>query len=105
MNEAGSVKGKGKAPDRTLYLVDGTSNLYRAFHAIRHLSKSDGFPTNAVFGFTSMLRKLIKTFEPAYLAVAFDLAGPTFRHEMYAQYKANRAETPEDLIVQIPWVK
>jgi len=105
MSRETTVKGKGGAGDRTLYLVDGTSNLYRAFHAIRQLTKSDGFPTNAVFGFTSMLRKLIKTFEPAYMAVAFDLAGPTFRHEMYEQYKANRAETPDDLIVQIPWVK
>jgi DNA polymerase-1 len=99
------VNGKKETGDRTLYLVDGTANLFRAFHAIRQLSNSDGLPTNAVFGFTSMLRKLIKTFEPAYLAVAFDLAGPTFRHEMYEKYKANRAETPEELIAQIPWVK
>ena len=105
MSGADPVQGQGEAADRTLYLVDGTSNMYRAFHAIRQLSKSDGFPTNAVFGFTSMLRKLMKTFEPEYLAVAFDVAGPTFRHEMYREYKANRAETPDDLIVQIPWVK
>jgi len=92
-------------PERAIYLVDGSNNLYRAFFAIRGLSNSKGLPTNAIFGFTSMLRKLLREHQPRYLAVAFDLAGPTFRHEAYADYKANRPETPQDLIAQIPFVK
>ncbi len=89
----------------TLYLVDGTSNLFRAFYAIRGLSTSKGLPTNAIYGFTSMLRKILKDHEPRYLAVAFDLAEPTFRHKAFADYKANRPEAPEGLVVQIPYVK
>jgi DNA polymerase-1 len=92
-------------PSRTLYLVDGTNNLYRAFHAIRDLSNSRGLPTNAIYGFTGMLRKLVKDFDPRYLVVVFDRPEPTFRHRAYAEYKAHRPETPESLIVQIPWVK
>jgi DNA polymerase-1 len=92
-------------PETTLYLVDGTSNLFRAFYAIRSLSNSRGLPTNAVYGFTSMLRKLLREHRPRLLAVAFDLAEPTFRHRAYADYKANRSEPPEELVAQIPYVK
>ncbi len=92
-------------PENTLFLVDGTSNLYRAFFAIRALRTSKGVPTNAVYGFTMMLRKLLRDRQPRLLAVAFDLEGPTFRHEAYADYKANRPETPDDLVAQIPHVK
>jgi len=92
-------------PANTVYLVDGSNNLYRAFYAIRGLSTSKGLPTNAVYGFTSMLRKLLREHAPRYLGVAFDLSGPTFRHEAFAEYKANRPETPPDLVVQIPYVK
>src|SRR5213593_120189 len=92
-------------PERTIYLVDGTNNIYRAFYAIRGLTNSKGFPTNAVYGFTSMLRKLIREHAPRYLGVAFDLAEPTFRHRAYADYKANRPESPKDLVVQIPYVR
>src|SRR5262245_56996799 len=92
-------------PAKAVYLVDGSNNLYRAFFAIRGLRTSTGLPTNAVYGFTSMLRKLLREHAPRYLAVAFDLAGPTFRHQAYAEYKANRPETPQDLVVQIPYVK
>ncbi|MGH9749326.1 MAG: DNA polymerase I [Candidatus Polarisedimenticolia bacterium] len=92
-------------PERTVYLVDGTNNLFRAFHAIRDLRTSEGLPTNAVFGFVSMLRKLLKEHRPRYLAVAFDRAEPTFRHRAFADYKAHRPEVPPDLIAQIPWVK
>src|SRR5881296_2854296 len=92
-------------PGRSVYLVDGSNNLYRAFHAIRGLSTTRGLPTNAVYGFTSMLRKLMKEHTPRYMAVAFDLAEPTFRHKAYAEYKAHRPETPPDLVVQIPYVK
>jgi DNA polymerase I len=95
-------RSSGKA---VLYLVDGTSNLFRAFYAIRGLSTSRGLPTNAVYGFTAMLRKLIREHEPDYLGVAFDLSGPTFRHLAFADYKANRPETPEALVAQIPYAK
>src|SRR3989442_11747107 len=92
-------------PGRALYLVDGSNNLYRAFYAIHGLSTRKGLPTNAIFGFTSMLRKLLREHAPSRLAVAFDLAEPTFRHKAFAEYKANRPETPADLVVQIPYVK
>ena len=92
-------------PEHTLFLVDGTSNLFRAFYAIRGLSSARGLPTNAVFGFTTMLRKLLREHAPRYLAVAFDLPEPTFRHKAYADYKANRPEPPESLVVQIPYAK
>lgn len=85
-----------------LYLVDGMSHVYRAFYAIQGLTSKDGRPTNAVFGFTNMLRKLISEEKPHYLAVAVDVAGPTIRHEQYEDYKATRRPMPEDLQVQIP---
>jgi DNA polymerase-1 len=88
-----------------LFLIDGAHTLYRSYHAIRELSTSDGFPTNALYGFVQTLQKVIKDYEPEYLAVAFDLPGPTFRHEMYPAYKANRPPAPEDLVAQIPWIK
>jgi DNA polymerase-1 len=88
-----------------LYLIDGSGYMYRAFHAIRYLTNSKGMPTNAVFGFTRMLVKILKQEEPDYVGVVFDLKGPTFRHEIYKEYKANRAETPDDLVQQIPYIK
>jgi DNA polymerase-1 len=96
---------KNKRKRTTLYLVDGTSQLFRAYFAIRGLTNPDGLPTNAVFGFTSMLRKLIRDEQPDYLGVAFDLPGPVFRNETYAEYKAHRPPTPEDLNVQFPYAK
>jgi DNA polymerase-1 len=94
-----------KRSPKTLYLVDGTSQLFRAYFAIHGLTNADGLPTNAIYGFTTMLRKLIRDEHPAYLGVAFDLGGPVFRHESYADYKANRPPTPEDLNVQVPYAK
>ncbi len=89
----------------TIYLVDGSSYIHRAFHAIRNLSNSKGFPTNAVLGFTKMLLKLLTEVSPVYLAVVFDAKGKTFRHELYPTYKANRPPMPGDLAVQIPYIK
>jgi DNA polymerase-1 len=89
----------------SLYLIDGTSQLFRAFFAIRGLTNAQGFPTNAVFGFTTMLRKLLKEAKPEYVGVAFDLEGPTFRHVRFADYKAHRPPVPEDLLAQLPLVK
>ena len=91
--------------NRTLYLIDGSAYIHRAYHAIRGLSNSKGVPTNAVFGFTRMLQKLIEDRSPEYLVMLFDAKGPTFRHGMYGEYKANRPPMPEDLAVQIPPIK
>jgi DNA polymerase-1 len=87
---------------KRLYLIDGNSYVYRAFHAIRHLSNSKGFPTNAVYGFTAMLMKIVREEKPDYLAVAFDSKGPTTRHAYYPRYKATRPPMPEGLVPQVP---
>ncbi len=91
--------------EKTIYLIDGTAYIFRAYHAIRNLSNSKGLPTNASFGFTKMVLKLMEDKKPEYAAMFFDVKGPTFRHEMYNDYKANRPPTPEDLIVQLPYIK
>jgi DNA polymerase-1 len=91
--------------DRTLYLIDGSAYIYRAYHAIRNLANSKGLPTNAAFGFTRMLIKLIEDRSPEYVVMFFDAKGPTFRHEIYQDYKANRPPMPEDLSIQIPYIK
>ena len=87
-----------------LFLIDGSSQMYRAYHAIRGLTGPDGKSTNAVYGFTTMLRKLIADHKPEYIAASFDLAGPTFRDEMVTDYKAHRAPMPSDLVEQVPLV-
>ena len=87
-----------------LYLVDGMSHIYRAYHAISGLTNAEGLPTNAIYGFTNMLRKLIKEDKPDYLGVAMDLPGPTVRHEQYPDYKATRPPMPEDLVKQLPYI-
>ena len=92
-------------PKPTLYLIDGSAYIHRAYHAIRGLSNSKGLPTNAVFGFTRILLKLIQDRSPVYAAMLFDAKGPTFRHDMYRDYKANRPPMPEDLAMQIPFIK
>jgi len=88
-----------------LFLIDGMSHIYRAYYAIRNLSNSRGMPTNAVFGFTSMLRKLVEEHRPEYLGVALDLEGPTVRHETFRDYKATRKPMPPDLVDQIPYIR
>ncbi|MBN1957848.1 MAG: DNA polymerase I [Desulfuromonadales bacterium] len=88
-----------------VYLVDGSSYIFRAYFAIRHLSNSKGQATNAVYGFTNMLLTLLRDEQPDMLAVVFDSKAPTFRKELYPDYKANRAAMPEDLVPQIPWIK
>ncbi len=94
-----------KGNKKTVYLVDGSSYIHRAYHAIKNLSNSQGFPTNAVFGFTNMLLKLFSDRAPEYLAVVMDARGPTFRHKIYQAYKANRPPMAEDLRVQVPVIK
>ncbi len=89
-----------------LFLIDGSSQMYRAYHAMRGsgLTGPGGRSTHAVYIFVTMLRKLIQDHQPQYIAASFDLAGPTFRSEMATDYKANRAPMPPDLAEQIPWV-
>jgi DNA polymerase-1 len=88
----------------TLFLIDGSNQMYRAYHAIRGLTGPDGRSTNAVYGFVTMLRKLIADHNPECIAASFDLAGPTFRSELRDDYKANRRPMPSDLAEQIGWV-
>jgi DNA polymerase-1 len=89
----------------TLYLIDGSSYIYRAYYAIRHLSSPKGFPTNALYGFTQMLLKVLKDRKPDHVAVVFDAGRETFRTALYPEYKANRAAMPEDLAPQISPIK
>src|ERR1700749_2892456 len=98
-------------PDRPLlYLVDGSSQMYRAYHApVRTaegglLRNAQGRPTNAVYIFVTMLRKLLNEHKPAYIAASFDLPGRTFRDDLVADYKANRTPMPDELAEQIPMV-
>ena len=86
---------------KTLLLVDGSSYLYRAFHAIRDLRTSRGEPSNAIYGVLNMLRRLHKDFPAEYSACVFDAKGRTFRDDLYAEYKANRPPMPDDLALQI----
>lgn len=88
-----------------LFLVDGSTNIYRAYHALPNLANSQGLPTNAVYGFTALLLKLMQDFSPEYLGIVFDVKGPTFRHELYEDYKATRPGMPDDLVQQIPFIK
>lgn len=91
--------------EKIVYLIDGTAYIHRAYHAIRGLANSEGLPTNAIFGFTRILIKLMQDRDPHYAAMFFDAKGPTFRHDIYQEYKANRPAMPEDMAVQIPYIK
>ncbi|MBW2185041.1 MAG: ribonuclease HI [Deltaproteobacteria bacterium] len=89
-----------------LYLLDGSSFIYRAYYGVRDRATVTGLPTNAIFGFTRMLLGLLQENNPDYLAVVFDRPREeTFRRQLYAEYKANRDETPADLVDQIPYIK
>ncbi len=90
---------------KRLFLIDGHAHCYKAFYGIPHLTSPDGRPTNAVYGFTGMLMKLLKKQKPDYIAAVFDSPGPTFRHEQYAEYKAQRKPMPDDLRPQIDLIK
>jgi DNA polymerase-1 len=90
---------------RSAFLIDGTAFCYRAFHAIPGLATSDGRPTNAVYGFARMLRALMDQRHPDFLAVAFDVGKPTFRHRQFEAYKIQRKPMPDQLIGQLPLVK
>ncbi len=87
-----------------LVLVDGSSYLYRAFHALPNLANSAGQPTGAIYGVINMVRKLLADHEPQYVGIVFDAKGKTFRHELYEDYKANRPPMPEELRSQVSYL-
>jgi DNA polymerase-1 len=84
------------------FIIDGHSQLYQAYYAISGLTTPSGQPINAVYGFTRMLRKILKEDKPCYMTIAFDSKGSTFRHIEYKEYKEHRKPTPDDLLSQIP---
>src|SRR5262245_54336434 len=88
-----------------LYLIDGSGFIFRAFHALPPLMRSDGTPVGAVLGFCNMLLRLLENNQIDYLAVVFDTKRRNFRHDIYPDYKANRAEVPDDLIPQFPLIR
>jgi len=90
---------------KRFFVVDGSSYFYRAFFGLRGLATSKGFPTNAIYVFTTMLQKVLKTYRPDYLAIVFDAPGRTFRDDLYKEYKATRQPMPEELSKQIPHIK
>ncbi|HFC98529.1 MAG TPA: DNA polymerase I [Thermosulfurimonas dismutans] len=95
---------KGEGP--VLYLIDGTSFVYRAHYAVKeYLSTSWGLPTKAVYVFTRMMLRILREFRPEYLALCLDEKAPTFRHEAYQDYKAQRPPMPEELVVQLPYIR
>ena len=93
------------ASEKKLFLIDGNSLLYRSYYAIQRLSTSQGFPTNAIYGFINTLRKIVEQEKPHYLGIVFDTGKPTLRHQMFKAYKAHRKPMPEDLIPQVPVLK
>jgi DNA polymerase-1 len=93
------------ASEKKLFLIDGNSLLYRSYYAIQRLSTSQGFPTNAIYGFINTLRKIIAQETPHYLGIVFDTGKPTIRHQVFKEYKAHRKPMPEDLIPQVPVLK
>ena len=92
---------------KRLFLLDAYAMIYRAYYAFMRMPRinSKGMNTSAVFGFVNTLQELLKKENPTHIAVAFDPAGPTFRHEAYEEYKANREATPEDIRAAVPVIK
>jgi len=88
-----------------LFLIDGSAYIFRAYFAIPPLTNAAGMPTNAIFGFTNILLKFLKQYQPEYVAVALDAGRVTFRNEMFAGYKGNRPEAPADLVPQFPYFR
>lgn len=90
---------------KTLYIIDGSSYIYRAFFGLPMLNNSKGQPTNAVYGFLKMIRNTLNIYKPQHLLIAMDSKAPTFRKEQYPEYKANREETPQELKAQLPYIE
>jgi len=99
-----AAKTAGEKPDH-VFLIDGSGYIFRAYHALPPMNRPDGTPVNAVYGFTSMLMKLVDDSDAEYIAVVFDTARKTFRSDIYAEYKANRPPPPEDLVPQFPLIR
>ncbi len=89
----------------TIYIIDGNAHIHRAYHAIQNLTTSKGEQVNAVFGFTRMLLKILRTYKPDYIAVCLDYPAATFRHKEFSEYKAHRKKTSDELKNQFPLVK
>src|ERR1700745_189644 len=87
-----------------LFIIDGSNNVYRSYFAIRGLTNSSGLATNAVYGFTQTLKKLLNDHNPEPIAVACDVARAKTRHEAFADYKKDRRPMPDDLAIQLPFV-
>ncbi|MCB0394135.1 MAG: DNA polymerase I [Bdellovibrionales bacterium] len=90
---------------KSLYLVDASAMFFRAYYAVRPLSNSKGLPTNALYGFLQMTVKLLKDVKPDYMVYCFDRKEPSFRKDIYPEYKANRSEMPENLVPQVPYIR
>lgn len=103
----GSARKTRILPDmkEPVFIIDGSGYIFRAYYAVRPLTSKKGVPTNAVYGFLSMLQKLIKDHKPKYLAIAFDTGQKNFRHELYSDYKANRPPAPPDLVPQFDLIR
>ena len=96
---------KGSPSPGRLFLIDSMNYIFRAYFALPRLSTRAGQATGAVYGFHNMLRKLFQDYQPEYVGAVFDLEGPTFRHESFADYKANREEMPDELVSQLPYIR
>lgn len=96
---------KGSPRPVRLFLIDSMNYIFRAYFALPRLSTRAGQATGAVYGFHNMLRKLFQDYQPEYVGAVFDLEGPTFRHESFADYKANREEMPDELVSQLPYIR
>ena len=94
-----------KSSNKRYVLVDGNALVHRAYHAIRYLATAKGEQTNAVYGFTAILLKALRDIAPTHVAMCFDLRAPTFRHAMYAEYKATRVKADDELYQQIPRIR
>src|SRR5579872_419255 len=100
-----ALGGAAPAAPRHVYLVDGSGFIFRAYHALPPLTRSDGIPTAAVLGFSNMLAKLLSETDADHIAVIFDHSGTSFRNQLYDQYKAHRPDAPEDLKPQFKLVR
>src|SRR3989338_316077 len=101
ISQANNLKDRDRMPDAKLFLIDAHALCYRAFFAIKGLTTSRGQPTNAVYGFLNTLRKILREYNPEYMAVCFDVKGKTNRHTQFAQYKIHRPVMPDELTSQI----
>ncbi len=104
MGREASVDWRGIMAEK-IVLIDGHSILNRAFYGVPDLTNAEGMHTNAVYGFLNIMLKILETEKPEYLTVAFDVKSPTFRHEMYAEYKGTRKGMPEELREQVPVIQ